>query len=270
MTNLEVAAVGDNCIDRFGGAERFSLVGGNAVNVAVQLSLLGRRSAYFGAVGTDVDGARTIRLLKQNRVNVDYVRTFDGITAYTEVERNATGDRRFVLEEFGVVRDYKTDVRDLAALNGVRHVHIGWLNDWGELRRVLSRQGISVSQDISVNAERRNLGVAGLGIAFASSHGRDDEIRDLADDLLEAGAAMAVITRGEKGSFATDGKNTVATDALKIEPLDTTGAGDAFIAGFLDAWLTDVSLEKCLEKGREAASAACLHLGGFPQVPAPY
>lgn len=265
MTKFDIAAVGDNCIDRFAGTETFSLVGGNAVNVAVQLSLLGRKSAYFGAVGNDDDGARTVQLLAQNGVNVEFVRTVAGMTAYTEVERYTNGDRRFVFEEFGVVRDYRPDAQDLEALYAARHVHIGWLNDWGALRKALSRRGTSVSQDISVNADRRNQGVAGLEIAFASSDGRDDEVRDLAEELLEAGAEMAVITRGEKGSFATDGKNTASIDAVKIEPLDTTGAGDAFIAGFLNARLSGKPLDLCLAAGREVATAACLHLGGFPQ-----
>ena len=127
MASFEVATVGDNCIDRFAGAGRFSLVGGNAVNVAVQLSRLGRKSAYFGAVGADPDGARAVRLLEQNGVDVEFVRTVDGTTAYTEVERNVEGDRRFVFEEFGIVQDYRVDTRDLSALATARHVHIGWL-----------------------------------------------------------------------------------------------------------------------------------------------
>ena len=144
------------------------------------------------------------------------------------------------------------------------------LNDGGALRQALSRQGISVSQDISVNAEPKNLSVAGLDIAFASSDGEDDDVRRLAESLLRAGAKVAVVTRGHKGSFVTNGARTAAVEATRIQPVDTTGAGDAFIAGFLDAWLENASMERCLEKGGEAATAACLHLGGFPQAPAPY
>ncbi|HTN97995.1 MAG TPA: PfkB family carbohydrate kinase, partial [Nordella sp.] len=265
MPGFEIATVGDNCIDRFTGAERFSLVGGNAVNVAVQLCRLGRKAAYFGAVGTDQAGARTIRVLSLNGVDVRHMREVAGITAYTEVARNAEGDRKFIHEEFGVVRDYRTDADDLAALGSARHVHIGWLNDGGALRRALAQAGVSVSQDISVNAEPRNLGVAGLDIAFATSDGSSSEAIQKARELIAADAKLAVITRGAEGSLASDGQTIVELPALPIDPVDTTGAGDAFIAGFLDARLAALPLIDCLERGREIATKTCLHLGGFPQ-----
>lgn len=47
---LRFAAVGDNCIDRYLAPVGDCLVGGNAVNVAVQLARLGRRASYFGTV----------------------------------------------------------------------------------------------------------------------------------------------------------------------------------------------------------------------------
>lgn len=265
MAGFEIATVGDNCIDRFTGAERFSLVGGNAVNVAVQLCRLGRKTAYFGAVGTDAAGERTIRLLAENGVIVDHMRKVPGITAYTEVERNEAGDRKFVHEEFGVVRDYRTGPDDLAALASARHVHIGWLNDDGALRRALAEAGRSVSQDISVNAEPRNLGVDGLTIAFATSDGSSAEAAQQARELIAAGARLAVITRGARGSLAFDGDIIAELPALPIDPVDTTGAGDGFIAGFLDARLAGLPLPQCLERGREIATRTCLHLGGFPQ-----
>lgn len=265
MAGFEIATVGDNCIDRFTGAERFSLVGGNAVNVAVQLCRLGRQAAYFGAVGTDAAGVRTIRVLSQNGVKIDHVRTVPGITAYTEVARNAEGDRKFIHEEFGVVQHYRTDGHDFEVLKSARHVHIGWLNDDGALRIALAQAGISVSQDISVNAEPRNLGVAGLAIAFATSDGSRREALEKARALIAAGARLAVITRGADGSLASDGDAVVELPALPIDPVDTTGAGDAFIAGFLDARLKSLPLPQCLEGGCEIASRTCLHLGGFPQ-----
>ena len=51
MTAFDLIALGDNCIDRLTGAVTADLVGGNAVNVAVQAAMLGLRTAYCGAVG---------------------------------------------------------------------------------------------------------------------------------------------------------------------------------------------------------------------------
>ena len=59
MGRFEVATVGDNCIDRYLPPIALATVGGNAVNVAVHLRRLGRRTAYFGAVGEDREGRWT-------------------------------------------------------------------------------------------------------------------------------------------------------------------------------------------------------------------
>ena len=49
MPNFEFAAVGDNCVDRFLPPADECLVGGNAVNVAVQLAMLGRKPSTISA-----------------------------------------------------------------------------------------------------------------------------------------------------------------------------------------------------------------------------
>ncbi len=57
------------------------------------------------------------------------------------------------------------------------------------------------------------------------------------------------------------------TNARPVDVVDTLGAGDTFIAGFLAARLGGGSLQYCLEAGRNLASDTCRHLGGFPQAP---
>ena len=49
---------------------------------------------------------------------------------------------------------------------------------------------------------------------------------------MTAGVKNVVITMGSKGVYANDGENSVLFDSLKVEAIDTTGAGDAFIGGF--------------------------------------
>ena len=72
-------------------------------------------------------------------------------------------------------------------------------------------------------------------------------------------------TRAAHGEVLPRRRELHQRPALPIEPKDTTGAGDAFIAGFLDARLAGLPLPQCLERGREIATRTCLHLGGFPQ-----
>ena len=266
MAVVSIAAVGDNCIDRFLPPLGFRLAGGNAVNVAVQAVRLGCEASYFGAIGADEDGNHMRRALRENQVGIDGLVTDETRpTAYTDIVAEAGGERRFVFEEFGACAAYRVSDAGIGRLMAFDHVHIGWLNDGGALKRKLWSLGKSVSQDLSVNNTPENLSPEGLSIAFASAESA--RAREAAEALLNRGAALAVVTMGVEGSLATDGRQFALVPASPIMPLDTTGAGDSFIAAFLKAHVLGADMETALRAGAEHARCACLHLGGFPQEP---
>jgi fructoselysine 6-kinase len=269
MKAFRFAAVGDNCIDRFRPPVSQSFVGGNAVNVAVQLARLGHESYYFGAVGRDADGLRTRRLLAENGVLLDHLQERDGVTAYTDIEVLPSGDRIIAFEDFGVCAGYAPNATDIDFLKTMDHVHIGWMDDGGAIRRTLAAAGVSLSQDISVNADPENLGIDGLTVAFGSA-GDDEQVgEEMLQRLLQPGARIAVVTRGSEGSAASDGAVRASTGIRSVDVVDTTGAGDSFIAGFLAAHVGRAPLLQCLEAGRDHAAQTCTHVGGFPQEPQP-
>ena len=123
-----IATVGDNCIDRYLPPVDRSLVGGNAVNVAVNLRRSGHETAYFGAVGDDEEGLRTRAVLARLDVDVQSLKIITpGCTSVTVIATGPDGDRHFVTEDFGVCRGYRPDDRDMLRLKTMTHVHIGWL-----------------------------------------------------------------------------------------------------------------------------------------------
>jgi fructoselysine 6-kinase len=264
MAGFDVATVGDNCVDRYLPPIGQATVGGNALNVAVHLRRLGLPTAYFGAVGNDRSGAWIRNTLAENRVDIEYLREVPGQTAFTEIGVDAKGERIIAFEEFGVCRGYAPSEAETALLLKARHLHIGWLDDGGALRRRLGAAGVSVSQDLAVNA-----GADGLSIAFASAGASPESARSLLDRALAEGARIAVVTRGALGSIASDGIRLAETGSAPVVALDTLGAGDTFIAGFIEAYLRGLELGACLAAGRDAAVATCRHLGGFPQRPLP-
>ncbi|MFN7089000.1 MAG: PfkB family carbohydrate kinase [Allorhizobium sp.] len=265
MTKLSFATVGDNCIDRF-RPSGMSLLGGNAVNVAVQLALLGHVSHYFGAVGNDDDGRRTIRELAEKGVKVENVQRLPVHTAYTLIDVLPSGERLFAHEDFGACAGYRPRPEDLIKLKQMDHVHIGWMDDGGALREELLSAGVSVSQDISVNTDERTRGVSGLSIAFASAGEDDAASAVMLQQIVSDGARLAVVTRGAKGASVSDGERSITAGAAPIKVIDTTGAGDSFIAGFLSAHRQGEDWDNCLDRGRRLAAVTCGHLGGFPQT----
>jgi fructoselysine 6-kinase len=261
-----IATVGDNCIDHYLPPVDLRLVGGNAVNVAVNLVRLGHAAAYFGAVGDDAGGVRTRFVLGRKGVDIAALKIVrPGHTSLTVIATSTDGDRHFVSEDFGVCRSYRPDDQDMRRLKTMTHVHLGWLDDGGFTKRALAGTGVSVSQDLSVNAEPRNLAPDGLAIAFVSCDGDDEEARSVLDRTLAQGARLAVIMRGKRGSLAGAGGDVFAGSALPVNVRDTTGAGDSFIAGFLSAHVTGKPLADCLMSGHAAAAHTCQIFGGFAQ-----
>lgn len=268
MTRFDLIALGDNCIDRLTGAVTGDLVGGNAVNVAVQAGMLGLRTAYCGAVGPkgEADGDRVLVALAAKDVDVSLVERAGAATSVTCLNVAPDGNRTILTEDFGACAGWGPSTHSLRTLSAARHVHIGWLQDGGHARRVLARDGVCLSQDVSVNAAPEDLGVEGLAIAFASlPEPQADRAEARASDLVAQGAKGAVITLGARGSLALIGGRIFRAEAPGISPIDTTGAGDAYIAGFLAARLNGADVPMAMAAGHACAAACCGHPGGFPQ-----
>ena len=254
------ATLGDNCIDRYLHLQQ-AAVGGNAVNVAVQLARLGEKCSYFGAVGRDEEAAWTRAALLDNGVSVSHLQELAAPTAYTDINVDADGERFIAFEDFGATAIYAPTPADVRVLAGMDHVHIGWFNGSAALRQALAGTGVTFSQDVAVNSD-----AVGLDIGFDSVGPSEPLARAALQGLLAKGVRVAVVTCGAMGSMATVGGEVIA---MGIRPLDhvvdTTGAGDTFIAGFLSAWRRGQSLPDCLAKGRNAAAETCGHIGGFRQ-----
>jgi fructoselysine 6-kinase len=265
---FDIIAVGDNCIDRLSGAICADLIGGNAVNVAVQAARLGLRSAYAGAVGPkgEPDGDAVTAALVSNRVNVDLLERRGNATSVTQLCIDKNGERTILKEDFGACAGWSVGEVATEYLLSAKHVHIGWLDDGGALRRKLASANISVSQDISVNADSDNIGVGGLNIAFAALATHEiDQAETRLRALVEQRAGSAVITLGSAGSIALVAGQITRAPALTITPIDTTGAGDSYIAAFLKEYMQGHETRRCMAAGHALAARTCQHLGGFPR-----
>jgi fructoselysine 6-kinase len=257
-----VAVVGDNTIDRYLGDGGMDYVGGNAVNVAVQLRRRRPGVAYFGAVGPDADGTIIEEALRRASLDLSGLVRLAGVSAVTRIRRTGTGDRVFESEEFGVTADYRPDAETVLAITTARWVHLGMLPAAADLVRVMRARdpGLPISQDCSVSA-----GFRGLAVAFDSAGENQTRAMELARASTAGGAALAVVTMGARGAIAFDGTTWWQQDACPAQVVDTTGAGDSFTAGFIDARLDGATVSGALAAGAEWAARTCEHLAGFPQ-----
>lgn len=74
--------------------------------------------------------------------------------------------------------------------------------------------------------------------------------------------SLCVIKQGQSGAIAHHNGRSYASPARSVEVLDTTGAGDAFNAGFIHGWLQQKSVENCLGLGNTCGAKAVASIGG--------
>ena len=255
-----IAAIGDNTIDEYLGPDPHSFVGGNALNVAVQVALLGRPARYFGAVGPDAEGDRVRDTLTRIGVDVTGLTTVPGRTSVSRIRIDPSGDRHFESEDFAVCADYAPSPEALELAAGCPAAHIGMLPNAAPVRAWLASRGVLVSQDCGVTS-----GYTSLDIAFCSQAATGGPASAIAQAAVAGGARLAVVTRGADGSMAHDGRTWWHADAVPVEAVDTTGAGDSYAAAFLDAWISGADVDQAMAAGSAAAARTCSHHGGWPQ-----
>jgi ribokinase len=88
-----------------------------------------------------------------------------------------------------------------------------------------------------------------------------------AEAILKRGAKIIAVKLGSKGCYVTNGKESFMIEAFKVKVVDTTGAGDAFDAGFLYGLLSGKSLRECGRIGNFVASRCVMKMGARPGLP---
>lgn len=95
--------------------------------------------------------------------------------------------------------------------------------------------------------------------------GLDDAHQAL--ERLASEISCVVVKLGARGAIARDADGVVHEEAHATDVIDTTGAGDAFTAGFLPAWLAGGGLAKAIHRGQAVAAVAVSRVGASPLDP---
>ncbi|UUZ78701.1 fructoselysine 6-kinase [Paenibacillus sp. P26] len=256
-------AIGDNCIDDYIDSNR-KFPGGNALNFAVYTKELGAPSAYFGFVGSDDNGRIILGSLDHKGLDVSRVRVVKGRTAVTKVELK-NGERIFGDYDEGVFSNFSITAEELAYIKQHRYIHSAV---WGKCEPYLEelhRHGAILSFDFATKQDPHYMQeiCKNIDYAFISYTNDDLEIRRLLQTLTSYGPKAAVATLGEKGSIAFDGQTFHVQPSHKVNVIDTMGAGDSFIAGFMVAVSQGKSIPCCLKSGTDKASQTIQYFGAW-------
>lgn len=261
---IRIAAAGDNCVDVY-DKEGKAFPGGNPLNVAVYVARLGGESTYVGAVGTDSYGKMMIDAIKGKGVDVSHLKVLDGNTAVTHVEI-VDGDRILGEYEEGVLADFKLNKDDIDFLCGYDMVVSGL---WGMCENelpALKEKGAVIAFDFATKLDDPVVGIAIPYVDyafFAIDDKDDDEIKSFMIEMHKKGPKVVVVTRGEKGSMAYDGRDFYSYGIVECDVIDTMGAGDSYIAGFLYAVCQGKNIPDAMADGAKNSSITISYFGAW-------
>lgn len=262
---MRVLGIGDNTVDIYcDRGVRFP--GGNAVNVAALARRLGAEAGYLGCIGDDVYGEAVRAALAAEGVDLARLRRIDGPNAWCRI-RHDGADRRFEASSPGVRGRYDFVAADGPYIASFDLAHTSAQSDIEADLAFVARHARRLSCDYSEKWRRPDKAATfGLvDIAFASFPGASDADCAATIAALRAGGVKdcVVVTRGASGAAAGRGGEVIFERVRPAAVVDTLGAGDGFIAGFLLAWLVSNDLRAALAAGADNAARVCGHHGAF-------
>lgn len=264
---MKLIAVGDNVADCYID-EKVFYPGGNAVNVAVNCKKNGADFvSYIGIFGDDDKAAWIQHCLELEGVDFSRSRKVYAHSGQPQVCLEK-GDRVFrpgkrdscqhlfriclTQEDMDLIKKY--DLCHTSCYSNIEY----------ELPTLAKL--CQVSFDFSDNFQPDYLEKVCpylTYVFFSGSHLDLHQCQDLLKHAFTLGTKISGVTMGAKGALFYDGKDFYSQPVIKVEAIDTMGAGDSFIAGFLTKYTDSKNMQDSLTYAAQKAALTCTIHGGF-------
>ena len=237
-------------------------IGGTSAGKALHLALLGVRVTLRTLVGTDALADRILDRLDRDGIEV-LAETAPGPSEQHLNLMTRAGERLSIYLEVPELGPERHEERTREALRGCDVAVI----DLAEHSRPLLAEARRLGAQVWCDLHDYD-GLSGFHREFVDSADvlflNDDGLRDPLSFMrqrVRAGTRVVVCTQGADGATAVTAEGTLHVPAAPVDDvLDTNGAGDGFLAGFLRSHLEGRDLARCMEDGHaQAASALQVH-----------
>lgn len=260
--------------------------GGSAANTIAVMARLGAKCAFMGKVKDDAFGRIFGHDIRSLGVHFDTAAATDGPATANCLVLVTPDAQRTMLTYLGASIHLKPADVDLDVIKDARVTYLeGYLWDPEDAKQAFRTAAaaardagrevaLSLSDPFCVDRHRADfldLIEGHVDILFAneaeilSLYQVDDF--DAAVDKVKGHCKIAALTRSEKGSVVVSGDDVTAVAATPVDKvIDTTGAGDAYAAGFLYGYTRDEDLAVCARMGGIAAAEVIAQIGARPET----
>jgi fructoselysine 6-kinase len=265
---MKIITIGDNVVDCYLDQGKY-YPGGNCVNVAVNCKRSGAEEVgYIGIFATDDKADHLKSVLELEGIPFDRSRVVQGISGQPRVNLTEDGDRVFIGGPKNTVQHIvklKLVAEDYDYIQEFDVAHTSCYSSMEEELPGLAKH-IKVSYDFSDKYDAAHLARVCPHIShgfFSGAHLNDEELENLVVELSQYDLETVGITRGAKPALFIAGGTRYYQEVIPTEIVDTMGAGDSFISGFLTAYYNKKELPEALEFAAKRASLTCGFYGGF-------
>src|SRR5438309_966709 len=252
--------------------------GGQTASAMVALQRLGLKTAYAGRFGSDAEGRFGLSSLEYEGVNLDFAETIEGASNQVAfIIIDARSGERTIIWDRDERLAYRPDEAplELATRGGVLHIDAHDPLACAAMARAARAAGTIVTADIDniYQGLPELLPLIDVLITSAELPHRLTGISDLRASLVETkaryGSPIVGATLGARGAIAYCEGQFIESPAFEVPGgcRDTTGAGDAFHAGFIYGMLRGEDLESCMQLSNAVAALKCRKLGGRAALP---
>ncbi len=258
--------------------------GGSASNTIIGTAKLGLNAGYIGKIGSDSNGEMMKEYLQSNNVNTDHLIQSEGETGEVIGFVDDEGNRKLYvtpkindkISNEEINRDYilDTNVLHLTSFVGLNPDDPS-INTQFELLEELSSK-VTISFDPGMLYVNRGKEFMDRLISFTDillinetelliTTQKDNF--DEAVEMIAPKVDILVVKRSTKGSYIRKGNEEYDIGIFKVPTVDTTGAGDAYNAGFLYGYVKGYSLEEAGIIGSYIAAQSTTQTGATEAIP---
>lgn len=257
--------------------------GGSAANTAVGLARLGSEVGYIGKVGCDREGDVLIQDFCKEGVNTDgVVRAQQGKSGVVMGFVDKKGARALYVNP-GVNDNINIDEVNPRYASQAQFLHLTSFvgeESFQTQKKLLDAIPDDTKVSFDPGALYARKGYVALEPIIRKTYVLMPNALELtiltgeisyrkgADIMINKGVKIVAVKLGSDGCYVTDGHEQHLIEPFKVDVIDTTGAGDAFCAGFLRGLVTGRSLFKCGRLGNFVASRCVMKMGARAGLPA--
>jgi sugar/nucleoside kinase (ribokinase family) len=280
--SVDVLGIGQNSYDQVARVDVFptfasktaatsfeAFPGGQIAGAVHACARLGLRAAWVSSVGDDGAADVVLESLRSAGVDVSEVRRIKGAQTQNALilVHGASGERTVIWHRDARLALKATDLRR-TSIQRARALHLDASDPdvavWAA--KIARRAGIPVVLDADHYRPELEplLGLVDFPIVsreFAETYTTGGAVRDTLARLCVAGARLSVVTLGAIGALAKTGDRVIESPGFRVEPSDTTGAGDAFHGAFIWAVLAEFDAERALGFANAAGALCCREAG---------